>query len=192
MNTQKLTITKEKMFEKFVDDWVKGQQHILAASKLYVKALDEKLVEREWFYEKAKGLVARRTLRIAEAIGRGLMNHRVLSAGKHAAKIRKLPYDLQTKVLDGCMFEFLTADGSHKMECPRDCEDLVARQMFAVDHIRNLAEQKAWIEAEKVKLKIADVEHVVPYEIKKKGILVTKPNTFITTEELKRLVLELL
>lgn len=194
METQALATKKENLFEKIMDEWSKGCKHILAAAKLYVKALNENPANREVFYKKAKGKVQRSTFRALEAVGRDLRDYRLLSGfdcGPHAAKIKKLPRDLQEKVLDGCMFEFLTVDGSPQMVLLRDTEDWIAKQMFANGGIRNLPEQKAWLEAEKVRLKLAEVEHTVPYEIKKKGVLIPKANTFIKNEEWKQVALQL-
>ena len=112
------------------------------------------------------------------------------SGGQHTARIKKLPFDLQKKVIDGCMFEFLTADGSNMMVCLRDSEDWQSKQILADDHVRNLPEQKAWLEAEKAKRKSAEFEHVVPYEIRSKDVLF-KEMTSLTFEEIRQLALQL-
>jgi len=192
MRTQTLAKTKRDWGKEFIEAWKKGHEQMLDAAKIYVEAIEDDPANREIIYEAAKGLVTPRAFRLLEAIGKKTMDPRLLtgSGGSHTAKIKKLPFDLQQKVIDGCMFEFLTADGSKMMICARDCEDWQAKQMFADDHIRNLPQQKAWIEAEKAKLQSSKVEHVVPYEIRKKDVLF-KERTSLTFEEIRQLTLQL-
>ena len=163
----------------------------MKVAEIIVAAIEEDPANRETLYETLKNVMSATMYRQLEYVGRKILDPRLLiGAGRqHTTKIKKLPYDLQQKILDGCMFEFLTSDGSHLMVCLRDCEDWQAKQMFADDHIRTLPEQKSWVEAEKSRRKSSEVEHVVPYEIRSKDVLF-KEMTSLTFEEIRQLALQ--
>lgn len=195
MTTEKLS--KKRNWRKEVIDayenWSKDvHEGALIVSKIIVDAIDEDPANREVLYDALKKVITPMMFRQLESVGRKIMDPRLLigSGGQHTSKIKKLPRDVQKKVLDGCLFEFLTADGSHLMICLMDCEDSQAKQMFGDNNIRNLAQQKAWIEAEKIKRKSAEVEHVVPYEIRTKDVLF-KEMTSLTFDEVRQLALQL-
>lgn len=174
------------------ENWSKDvHEGALTVSKIIVDAIDEDPANREILYEALKSVMTPMMFRQLESVGRKGLDPRLLigSGGQHTTKIKKLPFDLQKKVIDGCMFEFLTADGSHMMVCLRDSEDWQAKQMFADDHIRTLPEQKSWAEAEKAKRKSSEIEHVVPYEIRSKDVLF-KEMTSLTFEEIRQLALQ--
>lgn len=173
-------------------NWSKNvHEGALIVSKIIVDAIDEDPANREILFDALKKVMTPSMFRQLEAVGRRTMDPRLLigSGGPHTARMKKLPRDLQEKVIDGCMFEFLTADGSNMMVCLRDSEDWQAKQMFADDDIRNLPEQKAWVEAEKAKRKSTEVEHVVPYEIRTKDVLF-KEMTSLTFDEIRQLALQ--
>lgn len=175
------------------NNWSKDvYEGALTVSKIIVDAIDEDPANREVLYDALKNIMTPTMFRQLESVGRKILDPRLLvgSGGQYTVKIKKLPSDLQKKILDGCMFEFLTADGSHMMICLRDSEDWQAKQMFADDHVRTLPEQKAWIEAEKAKLKLNEVEHTMPFEIKKGGVLF-KLGAFLTNEQIRQLALQL-
>lgn len=183
---------RKELIEAY-DNWNKDvHDGALVVSKIIVDAIDEDPANREVLYDVLKNRMTHMMFRQLESVGRKILDPGLLigSGGQHTAKIKKLPFDLQRKVIDGCMFEFLTADGSHMMVCLRDSEDWQAKQIFADDHIRTLPEQKAWIEAEKAKRKSSEVEHVVPYEIRTKDVLF-KEMTSLTFEEVRHLALQL-
>jgi len=175
------------------ENWSKNvREGALTVSKIIVDAIDEDPANREILYEALKSVMTPTMFRQLESVGRKVLDPRLLigSGGQHTTKIKRLPFDLQKKVIDGCMFEFLTADGSNMMVCLRDSEDWQAKQMFADDHIRTLPEQKSWAEAEKSRRKSSDIEHVVPYEIRSKDVLF-KEMTSLTYEEIRQLALQL-
>jgi len=176
-------------YENWSKDVHKGA---LIVSKIIVDAIDEDPANREVLYDALKNVMTPPMFRALESVGRKILDPRLLigSGGQHTGRIKKLPRDLQKKVIDGSMYEFLTADGSHMMVCLRDSEDWQAKQMFADDHIRTLPEQKAWVEAEKAKRKSTEFEHVVPYEIRTKDVLF-KEMTKLTFDELRQLALQL-
>jgi len=174
------------------ENWSKNvREGALTVSKIIVDAIDEDPANREILYEALKSVMTPTMFRQLESVGRKVLDPRLLigSGGQHTTKIKRLPFDLQKKVIDGCMFEFLTADGSNMMVCLRDSEDWQAKQMFADDHIRTLPEQKSWAEAEKSRRKSSDIEHVVPYEIRSKDVLF-KEMTSLTFEEIRQLALQ--
>jgi len=176
-------------YEHWSKDVHKGA---LTVSKIIVDAIDEDSANREVLYDALKNVMSPTMYRQLESVGRKILDPRLLigSGGQHTTRIKKLPFDLQKKVIDGCMFEFLTADGSHMMVCLRDSEVWQAKQMFTDDHIRTLPEQKAWAEAEKSRRKSSDIEHIVPYEIRSKDVLF-KEMTSLTFEEIRQLALQL-
>lgn len=195
MTTEKVSKKRDwrKELIKAYNNWSKNvYEGALTVSKIIVDAIDEDPANREILYDALKSVMTPAMFRQLESVGRKILDSRLLigSGGQHTAKIKKLPFDLQKKVIDGGMFEFLTADGSHMMVCLRDGEDWQAKQMFADDHIRTLPEQKTWIEAEKAKRKSSEVEHFVPYEIRSKDVLF-KEMTSLTFEQVRHLALQL-
>lgn len=192
MKTKTLTTKKRDYVKEFIEAWSNGHKEMLKAAKIFVAAIDKDPANRGKIYEGTKGLVTPRAFQLLEAVGRKTLDERLLmgTGGQHTVRIKRLPFDLQKRVIDGDMFEFLTADGSKMKICLRDCEDWQAKQMFADDHIRTLPQQKAWAEAEKAKLKSTEIEHTVPFEIRKKDVLF-KENTSLTFEEVRQLALQL-
>ena len=72
-------------------------------------------------------------------------------------------------------------------------------KMFRLDQLRPAGynprviaaeAMKAWTEAEKAKVRLTEIEHTVPFEIRKKDVLF-KENTSLTFEEIRQLALQL-
>jgi hypothetical protein len=182
---------RKELIEAYAN-WSKDvHEGALTVSRIIVGAIDEDPANRDVLYKALKNVMTRTMFHQLESVGRKVLDPRLLigSGGQHTSRIKRLPFDLQKKIIDGCMFEFLTTDGSHMMVCLRDCEDWQAKQMFADDHIRTLPEQKSWAESEKAKRKSSEIERVVPYEIRAKDVLF-KEMTSLTFEEIRQLALQ--
>lgn len=162
-------------------DWIvgvfekirRGYEGFLAAARIIVKKIDEDSANAEILYKAAAEVgVSTSFLRKLEAIGRNTMDHRLLAGTvcKHTTQIRRLRFDLQKRVLDGEKFPFLTADDSPLLIDIRDCEKWQAKQMFAGDHIRTIAEQKSWIENVKAEQKATNIKRAVPWVVTKKTV----------------------
>jgi len=187
-------MTKKRDWGKeFVEAWNNVHEGIMIAAKIYVEAIEENPSNVEIIYKAAKGEISRADFRKLEDIGRGSLDQRLLSGGggPHSAKINKLNKSEQTKVLDGVMFEYLQNDGQKRMVCARDCLDSEARQLFARDHIRNLPEQKAFIEEEKAKRRSDEIENYMPYEIRERRKEVYFKDAVLKFEEIRQLALQL-
>lgn len=182
---------RKELIEAY-ENWRKDvRKGALIVSKIIVDAIDEDPANREVLCDALKNVMSPVMFRQLESVGREILDPRLLdgSVTQHMTRIKRLPFDLQQKIIDGCMYEFLTADGSHMMVCLRDSEDLQAKQMFAESHIRNLPEQKAWIETEKTRIKLTEVVHVMPFEIKEKVVLFQSCS--LTHEQVRQLALQL-
>lgn len=95
-----------------------------------------------------------RILEGLEMVGRGAMDSRLLiSSGSNTGRIKRLPYSDQKRILDGEKLTLVVGDGDTIMVDPKDCSAEQAKQLFIGSHIRDVGEQRAYIEAEREALK---------------------------------------
>ena len=101
-----------------------------------------------------------------EHIGRGWLHAKCLFPGgaKNANKIARLPYNDQKRVFDGERVEMLTVDGEVMNVKITEVEPDQADQLINRNHIRNLSEQKAYIENRKASEAFKKAEPL-PYHI---------------------------
>lgn len=83
-----------------------------------------------------------------ERVGRHQLHPMLIpgSGERRACKIRRLPYSEQREIYDNNKrFQLLLPDGGHLLVDVRTVGKNQAEQLFDDDHIRDLAEQKAWL-----------------------------------------------
>jgi len=101
-----------------------------------------------------------------------------------------MPYSLQQKHIDNPVEVLIEKDGNIDKISVK-VENLTSdqcKQVFGKTHIRNMPEQRAWIESQKQSVAIAKVEpEVVPYYISGKKITFRK-SCVMTKRELKRIL----
>lgn len=102
-------------------------------------------------------------------------------------RLRKLPYPIQAKYASQPV-ELLTADGSTLLVDVQNLTPRQARQVFASDRVRSLAEQRAFMEdAKAIEIPSSAGE---PYRIVGKTVVVTNPCKF-SLQELAQIVAKL-
>lgn len=173
MSTKKPLSKNRDWVEEIFKNIRRGLEGFTKAADLIVEAIDKNPANAEMLYQAAAEVgVPTGFLRNLEAVGRKILEPRFITGRvyRHTAQIRRLRFDLQTQVLDGKKFPFLTADGTPLMIDLRDCEKWQTKQMFAVDHIRTMAEQKSWIEDAKAELKATNTKRAVPWVVTKKTV----------------------
>ena len=157
---------------KFGELLKQGLEMIAEAGRVYVQAIDqdpdikEKFVET--FPEAGAGL-----WNSMEKIGRGQLHYKLyLASSAGAAALSRLPYSDQEKYINSPV-ELLIGDGD-KILCPvNNLTPDQSKQVFASDHIRDLGEQRAYLEDLRVKkARRVDIKAVTGYEIKKGKLIV--------------------
>lgn len=152
-------ITKSAI-ESFKSAWTNGMNNILKACKIYVEAIDNDETQKEKFREAFPQISNVAWARI-ESTGRGAIHHLLLcDSSPIAPKLRKLPFSEQKQALENGI-EYLTSKGDVlKIKTQNLLPEQIA-QVMAGNHIRDIAEQRAWIETQKNKNSI-EVEYVPP------------------------------
>jgi hypothetical protein len=174
MKNEVLTI---RAVEEFKNAWLKGMENLLAACKIYVEAIDADETAKEKFREAMPKVSGAMWSRI-EKVGRGQVHYMLLCDTSHAAcKISKLPYSEQKEVIE-CGVEVLTTDGTTLKVRPENLTPAMSSQVIAKDHVRDIAEQKAYLESMKT---IADTESkkmTDMWQVKGKMLHVLAPTAF--------------
>jgi len=166
---------------------------IRRAARIYVEAIDEE-PERAQEFRAACPEIPEGTWATLDKIGRGQVDVRLLmrQGGPHRARIARLPGPMQTRLLDGEPVDLLLDAGEEVDSLKVDVRNVTseqAAQLFAGDHIRSVAEQKAWLAEREQRAKLAggDPIETLPYVIQ--GNKVTfKRNLTMTLRELKDLI----
>lgn len=160
------------------------------AAEIYVQAIDED-PERTKEFRAALPYIPERTWGQFEAIGRHQVDPRLLlgDGGPHRERIKHLPYTVQKRILEGEQVELLVGENDSLRVDVRHVTPDQAAQLLANDHVRNAAEQKAWLMDQEKRARLAkgDPVETLPYVIA--GNKVTfKRNLTLTLRELKHLI----
>jgi len=177
-----------EQFTQLVKD---GMNAWIQAGLLYVKMLDKNPDVADIIIEKAP-FISRSILRRFEEIGRKQLHPRLLVMdGAGPRKLRSMPYSEQEKYVQQPI-EMLVVKGTGKTDKMLvDVQKLsneCAKQVFAPDHVRDLAEQRAYIEAVKaVKVQEEEIEaqeeYSTPWEVRRGKVFICKPCS-MTKQEL--------
>lgn len=143
----------------------KAEEHIQQAAALYVEAITKNPAFRDWLDDEAPQ-VPPGVWRSLDRIGRGQLDPRIFGGCLYDTKLRRLPITEQRQALDGSL-PLLTSSGDSMLIRLGAMMPSQADQVFAADHIRSLAEQRAYIESRETKAKAA-IKQVPAVEIDKK------------------------
>ena len=176
----------ERLFEKLkkaLNNWVDGT---LAAGQAYVElqqAAPEKL-------EKVKELFAYLPPVLwadLEKVGNGVLHHvLVRDASATGECLRRLPFSQQTQVMEKGA-EMLTADGSTLIVHPMNMTSSIRKQLFHKGAIRDKAAQRAYLEAQKLKVSVKRGQCLTPrLQIGAKGEMVFPDGSYISKAEAAR------
>jgi hypothetical protein len=195
MNIQ--TIAKRKMLklDDVVESLVRWKQTVIEETikmaEIYVVFIDQDRANKDDLRNKTKGLFSRTTLDILEGIGRGKYDPRVFDLVRNKRFVLRLPLSEQKDVMDGKSFPYLSADNTHINLKVRDCETKQAKQLFADDHIRNLNEQKVYVdELKKMTFQRESQDPKVEIHERKKIVSITGPMD-LTFERFRLIALQL-
>lgn len=182
-----LSITK-RAIDQFRELFATGIEKIHDAAKVYVEAIDADEEAANEFKAAFPG-IPHGAWAGFEAVGRGWLDRRLLWGGGNAAgALKRLPLSQQSKSLDRGV-EVLAADGSALLVKVEDMTNAQIKQAFASDHLRNLSEQRAWLESKRQKdTEPPSVE--MPYEVRKGRLVVNEPTTF-TRQDIARILWEI-
>lgn len=160
------------------------------AAEIYVAAIDEDPGRAQEF-RAALPYIPERTWGQFEAIGRHQIDPRLLlgDGGPHRERIKRLPYTTQRSLLEGEPVELLIDEGDVLRADVRSLTQGQAAQVFAGDHVRTAAEQKAWLldQERRMRLTKGEPEDTLPYLIRGSKVTFRK-NLTMTLKELKDLI----
>jgi hypothetical protein len=175
-------------FRAALADMING---VARAGQIYVQAITEEPEMAALFATEFASTIPSTAWASFEAVGRGWMHPKLLmgAGGRYAAKIKRLPYSTQEQIFEGKRFDLLTASGEILKVDIRECQPEQVEQLVDATRIRSLAEQKAWIEAQRAAAPKDEVE-VMPYIITD-GKVTFRRGVSLTRQEIKRLLQEM-
>ncbi len=142
------TLSKTNYVAEFVEAITLGHEMVHKACVSMVEQVDSNpscLAE----YKEAMPNIPKRTWATFERIGRNTMDWRLMMGGvKNETAIKKLPISEQGRLLDGDKVELLLTNGDSLMIDPLTCMKEQVDQVFDKGSIRNLSEQRAFMENE--------------------------------------------
>jgi hypothetical protein len=130
----------------FAEAFTRAEDSFRAAGKIYADAIAQFGQEAREKFAAACPKIAPTTWRRLEALGNGSLDGRLLTASSMgAAALRRLPAPMQTKALDNGV-DVLVGNGDTLRVQVDNLTPEQSRQVFASDHIRDIAAQRAWME----------------------------------------------
>jgi hypothetical protein len=143
-----MKVSKTNYVAEFKEAITKGHEMVHTACVGMVEQVDahpESLQE----YMDAMPNIPKRTWATFERVGRNTMDWRLMMGGvKNESAIRKLPISEQGRLLDGDKVELLLTNGDSLMIDPLTCMKEQVDQVFDKGSIRDLSEQRAFLENE--------------------------------------------
>jgi len=187
----KASVAKTKI-QSFKDELKAGIDGIVRASEIYVEAIDEDPVLIDRFRNECADFVPASAWSQFEAVGRKWMHPRLIMGGmadrKKANLVKRLPYSTQESIFQHKRFPLLVSGGDKIEVDILEATPEQAQQLCNGSSIRNLSEQKAWVEAMNV---IEDQKpEVLPYTIRNGKVSFRRAVT-MNRSELKRLLQEM-
>lgn len=186
--SKSITITSK--LAEFRDALQAGIDGIVRASEVYVSALDEDPRNADRFRDEFAEWVPASSWSQFEAVGRKWMHPRLILGGvadrKKAGLIKRLPYSMQDRVFKRERFPMLTATGDTLQVDMMEATPEQAEQLCNGSAIRNLSEQKAWLEAQAAAQQGEPAE-VMPYTVTD-GRVTFRRGCVMTRNEMKRLL----
>lgn len=185
-----LTESGRDWTDEFVELVEAGKTAWERAGELLVRALDRDPLAYTNLLEKHPDLTEE-VLSVFERIGRKQTYYRCWMSDRPGVKaLRRCPYSEQVRYsTNGIPLLLLDAKSptDHLLMQPQSMTPAQARQAIARDHVRNLAEQRAYLESSKIRPKTLDVPR--GYTIQRGRVVFHAPCT-VTLPELARLLAE--
>ena len=155
-----------------------------AVAIAYVAAIDKDPAFREYLADELPN-TAVGLLRNLERVGRGQLDSRIAAGGiPYGNKLARLPMSEQRQAIDGQLM-LLTSAGDTLQVSVNTIMPAQAKQLFDVDHIRSLAEQRAWMEAKLVEATVNTKRATRgPIEIDRKHKCIVVNGVRISAEDL--------
>ena len=190
MNDEMTTTSAVQEFKTVLIEGING---IVRASEIYVAAIDKDAEATDIFKQECSEFVPNTAWASFEAVGRKWMHPKLLMGGmtdrKKASFIKQLPYSTQEKIFNHQHFDLLVLNGEtlniNVLEATRE----QVEQLCNGNTMRNLAEQKAWLES-RASQKDTEKPHLMPYTIMN-GKVSFRKGTTLTRTEIKRLLQEM-
>lgn len=186
----KLTTSRLKEFRTH---FMSGIEGIVKAGEIYVEAIDDDPKNADRFKKEFAEWIPSNAWSQFEAIGRKWIHPRLIMGGmadnKKATRIKRLPYSLQERVFNKERFSLLVSKGEHMEVDMLEATFNQVEQLCNGNSIRNLAEQKAWMEEQKVINREGKPE-LMPYTING-GKFIPRRYVEFTKTELKRILMEM-
>jgi len=195
MTNQTTSLTVSESIDAFRDAFQKGIDSIVEASRIYVAALDENPRNADAFQDAFADSIPSSAWSGFEAVGRKWMHPKLLMGGmsdrKKATAVKRLPYSMQERIFSRERFPFLCADGETlQIDIMEATHDQIA-QICDGSAIRNIASQRAYIEAQRAASATESTgAEVMPYTIKE-GKVRFRRGVSLTRVEIKRLLQEM-
>lgn len=177
--------------ERFGDAFKRGIDGIVEAAEVYVKAIDADPAAADVFRDRFSDCIPPSAWAGFEAVGRKWIHPKLLMGGmsdrRVAAKVKRLPYSVQERVFHKERFDLLLLDGQVLRVSLLECSPEQADQLCDGQIIRDIAAQRAWLEAAKRRaVTIPDAEPM-PYLISGGRVTFRKATT-MSKAELKRII----
>lgn len=170
-------LTTLKTIEAFKQAWMGGMELILKACKIYADAIDTDETSKYDFHAALPKMSAACWSRI-EKVGRGQMHYLLLCDSTVAGeKLEKLPFSEQKKAID-VGFEVLTEKGDVLKVKSENLTPEMCKQVIAKDHIRDIGAQRAYMESQKIIVKMETEKPSDLYSVKGKVLHVYAPTQF--------------
>jgi|TARA_R100001530_G_scaffold124803_1_gene93106 hypothetical protein len=172
----------EKVFAKALEGFVE-------AAKIYVEAIEANPANAQQFKAHFADSIPSRAWGDFEAVGRGWKHPRLVmgTGGRYAHKIARLPMSQQERVFKRGLFDVVTPKGKVKQVEIMEATPEQVEQILDGGHVRDVSEQKAYVEAKAVSGPTAEL---MPYTIYK-GRVTFRRGVTMTIAEVKRLEEEL-
>lgn len=175
--------------ELFIEMLNQAKQGLVEACKFAVAAL-----ERDpGFIDKVCDLnpdITDEAVRRCIAIGMGSLHPDLcFSEAPGVRRLRRLPMSVQEKYVKAPV-EVLLSSGDTLMIDVRNLTPSQASQAFASDHPRSVAEQRAWLEDQAIKLAAPKPASDMPWRITGKGLVILEPCQF-TRKEVARILADM-
>lgn len=145
---------KNEVWPKYIEDFREfyslSMEGLISAAKVYVAAIDSDPNAKENFYKafpRMTGMFSK-----IEAYGRGLLRREAFFlVGEVGEKVRRLGLSDQSVLIDSGV-DYLTSSGDMLKVNSDTMTPQQARQIIDQSgHIRTIAQQKAWIETQKMR-----------------------------------------
>jgi hypothetical protein len=128
-----------------------GVDGIVKAAGIYVRALDDNPRNADLFHKEFKNQISEATWSQLEALGRKWIHPKLMltpfDEPRRADIIRGLSYSLQERVMNREKFDFMTREGESRKIDLLEAPIRAVEQVCAKTSVRNVEEQKAWLEA---------------------------------------------